>query len=1122
MTEAARQQECINTLKTFNNTIVTIRLYPANAPQIANAIERGYKAVKQHLRHYGNFTLGLRGSDPELCGDILDGQIIQSISNLIVFRQLALLQTDLFVIAPGLDRAHFKRILEIFSAKVEQIKQEGGGWAFVSRLGLDRFFTETKTDEDEAHEAEAASGQVRLTAEPQVRKEFVDVLLGREPRAGIINELKLQFAVPALAAPILVAALQGVLDGMLQKKLFIASSALEQVVDNCGRLAPAGQAKGIAAEAAALLLKKTDALSVVLLLSQNLQSEAGSALIDSLEQQISIDLLGEVIRELRRISAQLRLTQSSDSQQLQFISKSMERLLATPKGKQFLGQEKAKSIIEAGEKTRRARRVAAGVKSLLKGNDDVLQSDEFNRHLPFVLQKMAADGLDREVKVLLTILAAQFHQGDNTTRERIIGSLAQISEDLVKGQRWEQLKIIADPLLSWLKHSDNGDIVYEKVCLGLQSLMPHLWQTEEYEVGDNILSVFYQIRSGKVRRSGSVRAIIERTQDKGLDRALMANLLRQSLAAPGDEVVSRRLILQGPIASRFLVESLIRAEDPQGRIKIIDLLTYAEQFLTPILIEKLAEPMPWYGKRNLLKLLANTGSEEHLDIVYPFLQHDDLRVQREAFNCLYNISDSKRKEALLHALAETSETMKLQVVRALIPFGDAEVARGLSQLLEEHRFYSDEFRDTLLSTVCMAIARCPYPDSEKALRKFLELKGKRPARKIGAQVWQAAEDALNQVGEGQHGERQLKVKAGRLRSSALSKVGWGSKGSKGPAERKSITGLADEKKIHELLELDAKDEVRRRLLDLIARVARLRRFSQAEQLREWLIEIDSQALTDIIRAAEIIKEEKHAEVDKNHLGIWADLLDMLNTLEFSTFHHALQHKQYANEEMIVKKGAVQTALFFINSGKVKLFYKDKDQDVLVKTLHRGQVFGSGTFFDASVWTFSAAALGRTDISVLGIDKLQQWKEDFPVLESKLHDFCRQFESVDDLVTTSEQDRRQCERHKVSAMHLSVSMLDDKEQSTGITTKGELCDISRGGASCIMRIPQKENVRLLLGRNLKIMLPIEGAGGRPMTFRGVIVAVRAHYAMENEYSVHVQFSSVLDSAEMEQILQLIKA
>ena len=549
MTEAIRQQECLNTLKTFNNTVVTIRLYPPNAPQIANAVERGYKNMKQYLRQYGAFTIALRGSEPVLCGEVLDPQVVQSISNLIVFRQLSLLQTDRLSITTGLDRATFKKILEIFSAKVDRIKQEDGGWPYISRLGLNDFFADPHAENDEVSENEATDLSTTAGGEKlEVRREYLDVLLGRERRSSIIAELKPVLEMPITGGPIVASAVLGILEGMIQKKLFVVSQPFLQIMENCSNLIDITHNEELIAETAAILLQTADPSAIVLLMCQDGQSEMASLLLRSIEQQMSMELFGSVIRDLRQAATQLRVTQTRDSKQLLLVTGTTDRLLATPRGKQFLGQEKAKSIMEAGEKARRTRRVESGIKSLLQGNDEVLQSEEIHTHLPLVVQKMLAEDMDREIHVIFSKLTGYYLSGGEEARERAIRSFASIAENLAQAKRYDLLKTIFEPLLHWLKSSENGDVIFERVCSALHWLMAESWNNQDYKVGDDILSIFYQIRSGTLRRPGPIRTIIGRTQDKGFDRALMRQLLEKCLESPNDEVLSRRLILQGPIA----------------------------------------------------------------------------------------------------------------------------------------------------------------------------------------------------------------------------------------------------------------------------------------------------------------------------------------------------------------------------------------------------------------------------------------------------------------------------------------------------------------------------------------------------------------------------------------------
>ncbi len=80
---------------------------------------------------------------------------------------------------------------------------------------------------------------------------------------------------------------------------------------------------------------------------------------------------------------------------------------------------------------------------------------------------------------------------------------------------------------------------------------------------------------------------------------------------------------------------------------IIDLLTYNISYLVPIIHERLPNHMPWYGKRNLIKLLSETGKPEDAEVVVGFLRHVDFRVQREAFLCIYKIGGLNRKRLFL-------------------------------------------------------------------------------------------------------------------------------------------------------------------------------------------------------------------------------------------------------------------------------------------------------------------------------------------------------------------------------------------------------------------------------------------------------------------------------------------
>lgn len=84
------------------------------------------------------------------------------------------------------------------------------------------------------------------------------------------------------------------------------------------------------------------------------------------------------------------------------------------------------------------------------------------------------------------------------------------------------------------------------------------------------------------------------------------------------------------------------------------------------------------------------------------------------------------------------------------------------------------------------------------------------------------------------------------------------------------------------------------------------------------------------------------------------------------------------------------------------------------------------------------------------------------------------------------------------------------------------DISQGGLSFFMRISAKDHSRILLGHHIRIFLPIDMAvPGKVKPVDGMIVAVRAHLIMENEYSIHVRFEEKIDTMQVKRFINAAK-
>jgi CRP-like cAMP-binding protein len=1117
MSQIVLLSKSVDALKAFNNAISTSRLYPPETPQVANAVERGYKGVKLFLREHGSLFFTHKGDAPCICGVPLEQEVLDSFPNLIVFRQLKMLGMPKLLIGPEMDRFAFGQLLSVFSASPDKIKKEGGGQIFITSLGLSSYFPES-SGEDEERQAEEAKSPGQAESQPRrivkLQPELVVGLCGIDKSASIDSELTKKLAVKETATELLVAAIAYILQEIRKTKAIVSSPLFPVMLQRAETGIGENDQSQVARDVAGTLTDNLKEPALCVLLSQEYPKGFGAVVYDCLINALSMELLGGIFIILREQIAKAKLIGGEKSPQVEFFGQILLKLMDTGRGKQFLSTEKAKAIIREGERARRQRRLEAGIQGLLQGNTSLLKSEELVLYLPEAVTQLLERNAGEHAEKLIRSMAEFLPAGHEAGRESLVRSMAVVCQRLAVDGRWNLVDLLLESLIQTVCRPSVGETLLEKIVTLLHLVMQNSWQCGEFGRGDLILTLFFRIRTGQIGKSPFLKTIVGKVQDRGIKLTQLPKLLEDCLADPKNETVGQRLALQGPVAVRFLVEALINTDNTADRMRIIDLLTSSRSFLAPIILERLPEHMPWYAKRNLIKLLGETGGEDDAESVMPYLKHEDYRVQRETFLCLYRIGGKRRKTLLLTALDDATEVIKIELIAALASLCDEEVAAHLSQLLVDFENISEKNRTDFLLRLLDTLGRCPCQEAQKGVQAFLQLQGVRAIRKkVPEQVWSSAEKVIKSLENDLQETRRKHVQASQLRKIAMKQV---AKLGKAAKTQRIITGLQQEQTVRALVAQGDLEGAKDQLLQLIEKTARARNFVQAESLRDWLVEIDQTAFSHIIQAAEIIDREKAASIDKSHLEIWSRLYDILTTEEFSALYHALKHKVYRNDEVVVSQGTLQTSLFFINTGKVKLYFDDDGGEVLVKTMGSGEIVGAGAFFDASVWTISVASVGTSDISMLKLDRMQQWSEEYPGLEAKLADFCKKFERIEESIEQSSRDRRDHERHRISG-RVQTTLLDNHDQSVGVQAMVELFDISAGGISYLARISRKENARLLLGRRMRVKLPSGDKPGQSVAMVGDILAVKGAYVVENDYSVHLKFDKTLEKKQLFEIV-----
>ncbi len=1100
MSSTAQKSEALEALRTFNTAITTIRLYPPSAPQVTNSVEKAYQAIKVYLRNHGILSFS-HIDGPSLCGAPINQKTLGKVEGFEFFQQLELLKLNHLVLQPGFGKKTFQQLLSVFTTSHQQIAKEGGVQAFLASFDLSGFFPEEYTVvAAPVEQNQFADYLVEHTSGADKHRQYITHITGEGQDETLEAEIQEQLQNPESAALLIAVFIAEILMESEKGENVVAVPLFTMLLEALDHVLSTKTAGDTVLELSLSLSRNIKGNALAVVLGQDFPKGFGEALLNGLLARIDVDSFGHVIKQRRQQEKRLVSKYGKFSKQCKDIREKNSRLLSTAKGKQFLGQEKAKALLESGEWERRAKRVQAGLSSILQGNLEVLENEEIVQYLPISIERLIENSKDDVAAAIIEILAKEFVKEAEKGEDRLGLCMSAIGDNLIRLKKWAWLENLALPFVAWLKKVEKGDEACENILKLLHKIMLHAWKSGRDARADRILKVMHSIRKGILGKPPEVKKLVAEVLDQSYDRALLEKLLEQAFAESADQSSKARLSRQGVYAAKFLIEQLLESEIISERMRLLDILSDMGGVLPPILAERLLEPMAWHGKRNLIKLMAETGSEEYVEEVIRYVNHDDLRIQKETFMCLYKISGERRKEVLLEVLAMTSEQVMVQAVKALTSYNDDDVATELVGLLKNRDNFTLEVRSPLVIQVCQHLGHCSPEIAFEPLKEFQKTRGKGETRKLDGRVWDVVDDALSQLKSSQ---RATMASQQSLPSGATAQL--------------SVTDFPEESEARYLFEKGRREKALEVLMRLIAKLARLKLFDQAEELREWLIKEEPSALGEIIKAAEIIEEEKHSAIDKGHMAIWSQLYDVLTPEEFNVFYYALEHQHYGTDEPIAEQGDTQSCLFFVNSGRIKLFYMSHGNEILVKTIGPGEVMGVNSFFDASVWTINASSINRVEVSILRFSKIPQWEVEYPALVPKLRDFCAQPESLQEFIQKTRQDRRKEKRLPVSGTFTAVFYGQEGEK-VQLSVKGELADVSAGGVSFLLRISQKTRARLLLGRKVRLSLPSAGAGERICTAAGTVVAVKSLQSIDNDYSLHVAFDQALDPGKLQDVVR----
>lgn len=1100
MTNSVPMEKIINILAAMVAAINNIRLYPPSSALISNSIDKAFSCIQNAVTPNAPLLIAESENNLLISGEPMNFKY-QQLPQVTSFRSILVgLKVRSIILKKEMSPAEFKQFMIILSKSSEDIDLAGGIQKVSAAAGLTTIAITPTLFVPESRNIETS---LLDNADINLIKSFMGERRIKETDYMRIGE---KASDSQWVKEFFKTAIELIKGQGLNLADNLLPDTISKMVQAFGRSTPR-ENWGRVSTSITRSLGENDKELLTVVMAKN---QAGN-LFDTLVKTLSDDQYVDFFAEINRINenhayADKVLTEEENDQfskVLSILKKNTKTRVLKEEIKQKILTSKKKLALDKVHQQN-------GINKILKSDYTPLSDPLVMDAIPGRISQWFASGKKDMAHTLINRISDGLLNESLKVRSLASSALLAIGTRFVEDNNQVEIHMIALRLNIWIKFETEATFNFKAACQMLQKHTRMLLAAFQFTKANTILETFSFITSGRLKKIDEIREIAATVLQNIASEKTFKLVFDEFKTNRKDEGKNAyyTLVRLGTYSVIPLLDLLRTSEDMSQRVRVINALTEIGKPALPYIVDRLQLGNSWFYMRNLIKLLSDLGSEEHLDLLKPLLNHKNDKIPKAALNCAFDIGKDERVKFFIHALSINDDGIKRLAADLIGKTGSEEGVFLLTQILKAKASESSESKTELDLTICAALTRIGSKKAIPTLKTIVTQKGLLGMSAYGPEVRQAAAATLKHLQslptriEKEDAEKNnVTVPETAIRLSRETKT----------EELLASSPSRIEALVDEYVKQKNIPEAVRLLYKMTIKYAREKNFKKAEEFREKLFEVDPMALGEIVKTGDIIEEEKNNAVINDYMNIWGNLYERLSNEEANDLFYSVKVAEFQPDETIIAQHEKNARLYFINRGQLKIVYTQDGNEFFLKMLGAGDIAGDDTFFSISVSTVSVISLSQVKMGYLDRETLKTLSAKHPQLEKKLLDYCSLGDGVTTLVAKIGLERRQQTRLKLRGKTL-VQLLDPQGKPMGKPFKGNLMDISIGGISFLIKTAKRETARLLLGRKLNMAIGII-TPEKPIEVASVGTIISAKEQKGAHFSLHLKFDNPMDDRKM---------